>query len=240
MIGHCSGMGVSGLIRCFLAVLWIAAASPAVACKIALVLAVDVSGSVDKEEYRIQMQGLADGLRDGAVSEALVAGEGAVMVVHWSGSSRQEVAVPWTRVTGFEALEELASEIEAAPRSWRNFSTAIGEALLFSEAQFLQVPDCAKKVIDISGDGSSNEGIAPQRVRPQLKAAGIIVNALVIEGAEARMTEYFWENVILGEGAFVITANSYEEYPDRMRRKLLREIAKQISSLDAGADTGNL
>lgn len=204
-------------------------AGRAVACDVALVLAVDVSGSVDETEFRIQMQGLAEGLRDGAVSEALVAGEAAVMVLQWTGTSRQAVTVPWTQMTSFEALEGFAAKVAAAPRKWRNFSTAIGEALEFSRLQFAEAPDCKRRVIDISGDGSSNEGVTPREVRPGLEAAGIVVNALVIEGAEPGITEYFWENVILGEGAFVITANTYAEYPARMRRKLLREVAKQIS-----------
>ena len=204
---------------------------PATACEIALVLAVDVSGSVDHEEYRIQMQGLADGLRDGAVSEALVTAEAAVTVVHWTGSSRQAVAVPWTRITAFDGLEALAARIETAPRPWRNFSTAIGEALDYSLARFGAVADCDRRVIDISGDGSSNEGIAPRNIHPRLRAAGVTVNALVIEGAEPEMTEYFWENVITGGGAFVITANSYAEYPEKMRRKLVREVAKRVSLL---------
>jgi len=205
-------------------------ALPAGACEIALVLAIDVSGSVDDREYRIQMQGLAEGLRDGAVSEALVAGEAAVTVLHWTGTSRQEVVVPWTEITGFDVLEDFAAEVERAPRRWRNFSTAIGEALLFSAARFAGAPDCARRVIDISGDGTSNEGIPPAAALAGLREAGVVVNALVIEGAEPRLTEYFWENVILGPGAFVITANSYSEYPSRMRLKLLREVAKQVSN----------
>ncbi|MGR3314529.1 DUF1194 domain-containing protein [Roseovarius indicus] len=216
------------------------AAVPAAACDIALVLAVDVSGSVDRHEYSIQMQGLAEGLRDGAVSEALVAGEAAVMVMHWTGASRQEVVVPWTRMTGFDVLERFAGEVERAPRQWRNFSTAIGEALLFARDRLAEAPACGRRVIDISGDGSSNEGIAPGAVRGALLADGIVVNALVIEGAEPRMTEYFWENVILGPGAFVITANSYAEYPARMRRKLLREVAKQISARERAERPGRL
>lgn len=215
-------------------------AGAARACSIALILAVDVSGSVDRAEYHTQMQGLADGLRDSAVSEALVAGEAAVMILHWTGSSRQMVAVPWTRIESFEALEDFAVRAEAAPRIWRNFSTAIGEALLFAGAQFAEVADCERKVIDISGDGSSNEGIPPADVRARLHEKGVVVNALVIEGAEPGMTEYFWENVILGEGAFVITANTYAEYPARMRRKLLREVAKQISSVETVGREDNL
>lgn len=215
------------MIRAF--VLGLLLASPAPACEVALLLAVDVSGSVDREEYRTQMQGLADGLRDSAVSEALVAGEAMVSVVQWTGSSRQEVTVPWAHITSFEALDAFASQVETAPRRWRNFSTAIGEALDFSLSQFSAAAACKKRIIDISGDGSSNEGLLPREVHPRLRAAEITVNALVIEGAEPRMTEYFWENVITGPGAFVFTANSYDEYPARMRQKLLREVTKQLS-----------
>ena len=215
-------------------------AAPARGCDVALALAVDVSGSVDHEEYRIQMQGLAAGLRDGAVSEALVAGEAAVMVIQWTGSSRQQVVVPWTRITGFDVLEDFTTQIETAPRSWRNFSTAIGEALLFTQRQFASAPDCTRRVIDISGDGPSNEGVPPARIRQSLLRAGITVNALAIEGTEPKMTEYFWENVIGGPGAFVVTANSYADYPARMRRKLLREITKQISGIKAGSGRRDL
>ncbi len=210
------------------------AALPARACEVALVLAVDVSGSVDRGEYRTQMQGLADGLRDGAVSEALVAGEAALTVVHWTGTSRQNVAVPWAQITSFEALEQFAAAVETAPRRWRNYSTAIGEALIFAHDQFAAVAGCKRRIIDISGDGSSNEGIHPQAVHRRLREDEIIVNALVIEGAEADMTGYYWENVITGPGAFVITANSYADYPDRMRRKLQREVVKQVSHSHSG------
>ncbi|MCY4207840.1 MAG: DUF1194 domain-containing protein [Roseovarius sp.] len=230
--------GKSGLpLPCgiLLAVIWLSQfCMPAQACEVALVLAVDVSGSVDGHEYRTQMQGLADGLRDGTVSEALVVGEAAVTVIQWSGSTRQGVAVPWTRITGFEALEDFAAEVERAPRLWNRFMTAIGEALLFSADRFSQVEDCRRKVIDISGDGSSNVGVSPLQVRDEMLPAGIVVNALVIEGAEPMLKEYFHENVILGEGSFVIAANSYAEYPDRMRRKLMREVTKQLSSLRPG------
>ncbi len=210
------------------------------ACEIALVLAVDVSGSVDHEEYRIQMQGLAEGLRDGTVAEALVAGEAAVMVLQWTGASRQRVVTPWTRMTDFDVLEAFAVRVESTPRVWRNFSTAIGEALSFAAAQFANVPDCNRWVIDISGDGSSNEGVAPKEVHDVLAASNIVVNALVIEGAEPMITEYFWENVILGNGAFVITSNTYDEYPERMRRKLLREVTKQISGQRPDSQSPNL
>lgn len=202
------------------------------ACDLALVLAVDVSGSVDTEEFRIQMDGLAAGLRDGVVSEALVLARAQVMLVQWSGSSRQEVSIPWTEVADFEAIENLARAIETAPRPWRNYSTAIGEALEFGLQQFAAVPQCRRRIIDVSGDGPSNEGDSPTARHPQLAAADVVVNALAIEQSNPGLTAYFYENVIRGEGAFVVTANSFADYPDRIRRKLLREVARQTAALE--------
>ena len=201
----------------------------AAACDLALALAVDISGSVDPVEFDIQMQGLAAGLRDGVVAEALVRAEAAVIVVQWTGSSRQDITVPWTRIRSYEDAGALARQIELAPRKWRNFSTAIGEALDFTLAQFDEAPDCKRKVIDVSGDGPSNEGIEPLDMHPALRAADITVNALAIEENEADLTAYFWENLIRGEGAFVVTANRFEDYPDRIRQKLIRETTAQLS-----------
>ncbi len=173
--------------------------------------------------------GLAEALRDGIVSEALVRAEAAVMLVQWTGSSRQEVTLPWTRIRSFDDAEAFAQKIADAPRRWRNYSTAIGEALSFALDQFADAPACKRNVIDVSGVGPSNEGTEPLAVRAALRAAGITVNALAIEENEADLTAYFWENLILGEGAFVVTANRFSDYPDRIRMKLIRETTAQIS-----------
>ncbi len=199
------------------------------ACEVALVLAVDVSGSVDRQEYEIQMQGLAEALRDGSVSEAMVRMQARVALVQWTGESRQEVTLPWREISGFDDTDRLADEIAMAPRAWRHFSTAVGEALLTSAGLFAQVPDCRRRVIDLSGDGVSNEGPAPEILRPMLDREGIVVNALAIEGAEEDLTGYFFENVIWGPGAFVATAASHTEYPEKIRQKLLRELTKQTA-----------
>ena len=202
------------------------------ACDVALVLAVDVSGSVDSSEYRVQMDGLAEGLRDGVVSEALVRAKAAVTLVQWSGASRQATRIAWQRIESFEDIEALAARITTEPRIWRNFSTAIGEALMHSRQLFDDVPDCKRRVIDVSGDGVSNEGVDPSLQRRSLEAAGITVNALVIEtDPDVDLTGYFWENVITGAGAFVVTANGFTEYPDRIRQKLIRETTKQLASI---------
>lgn len=205
----------------------------ALACDLALALAVDVSGSVDSKEYRLQMDGLAAGLRDPIVSEALVRAQARVMLVHWSGSTRQVTSIPWTSISDFDDLENLAREIEISPRPWRNFSTAVGEALLHSGASFASVPECRRRVIDVSGDGPSNEGIAPVDVQHKLREWGITVNAIAIEATEPELTAWFFENVIRGEGAFVITARNFEEYPARIRKKLLREVVEQTADLEA-------
>lgn len=206
-------------------------ATPARACDLALVLAVDVSGSVDPAEYMIQMQGLAEALRDPVISEALVRGEAAVSLVQWTGSSRQDLTIPWMRLRDFDAVEAFAASVETTPRAWRMYSTAIGEALSFSAALFQAVPDCTRRVVDVSGDGVSNEGIEPDSLRPGLAALGVTVNALVIEPPDRDLVEYFHRNVITGPGAFAIRANGFAEYPERIRRKLLREVATPLSRL---------
>ncbi len=206
-------------------------ATQAYACDLALALAVDVSGSVDSSEYRIQMDGLAAGLRDPIVSEALVRGQARLKLVQWTGSSRQRTTIPWTHIDSFAALDSFASKVAADPRVWRNFSTAIGEALEVTVAGFDQVSDCKRHLIDLSGDGVSNEGVEPSELQGLLKDRGITVNAIAIEESEPDLTAYFFENVIVGEGAFVVSAAGFADYPERIRKKLLREVTQQTAGL---------
>lgn len=195
-------------------------------------LAVDVSGSVDPNEYRIQMDGLRAGLLDSSVATALVAGQSKLALMQWTGTSRQEVVIGWTTMRDDVDVLAFANQVAAAPRLWRNFSTAIGEAMLLSLPYFAQVPECQRRVIDISGDGPSNEGRSPRSVWPELQAAGVTVNALVIEASLPGLTAYFESDVIIGPGAFAATANTFDDYPEEIARKLLRELTKSIALLD--------
>lgn len=211
----------------------ILAAPAASACDIALMLAVDVSGSVDAREFRIQMDGLAAALTDRNVMAALVASEAEVALMQWTGTGRQSVVVNWTKITRADDVGAFAFQVSTAPRLWRDFSTAIGEAMTLAIPYFAVVDDCERFVIDISGDGISNEGAAPRDVWPALAAAGVTVNALVIEDTGFGLTDWFEANVITGAGAFAVTANSFDDYPEQIIRKLYRELTQPIAFSDS-------
>ena len=204
-------------------------APAASACDIALMLAVDVSGSVDGREYRIQMDGLAAALTDRSVMGALVASQAQIALMQWTGTGRQTVVINWTKITNTDDVHAFAFEVATVPRIWRDFSTAIGEALALAVPYFAIVDDCDRFVIDISGDGISNEGQAPRAVWPDLEAAGVTVNAMVIQDTGFDLTEWFESHVITGAGAFAVTANSFDEYPEQIIRKLYRELTTPIS-----------
>lgn len=199
-------------------------ATASAGCAVALALTVDVSGSINEEEYRLQMDGLAAALRDSSVVDSLISSEVALLLVQWSGASRQHVSVNWHRMENVKDVEDFAVAVSAAPRAWDQYSTAIGDALLFTAAHFGPVSDCEHKVIDVSGDGYSNEGANPLEVAQQLANEGFQINGLAIEGDEFELTEYYRHNIIAGEAAFVLTAKTYADYPRTIWRKLLAEL----------------
>lgn len=215
----------------FFSLLLTLAPSQSRACGLALVLAVDVSGSVDHREYKIQMEGLAAALRDGIVIEALLDQQAMITLIQWTGSSRQRQTLPWVQMLRDRDVADFAEAVEQNERVWRNFSTAIGEALGSAEVALAEVPHCRRKVIDVSGDGVSNEGVMPNTRHPALAEMGVTVNALAIETDNVDLTGWFYENLILGDGAFVMTADGFEDYPAQIKRKLQRETTKQLSAL---------
>lgn len=217
----------------------ILAAAPAAAsarCALALILALDVSGSVDAREWRLQSEGLAAAFRDPALIEAVLDLEGdlAVAVTQWTGASRQGVALVWRRLSAPADIAAFADALERMPRMWRHHSTAIGEALDHAVAFGRVAPEgCRRQVVDISGDGVSNEGGPPSEARLRALASGWTVNGLVIEGAAPPPLPHYREEVVIGPGAFVEVAASYDDFAPAMLRKLLREIRAdaRVSSL---------
>ncbi len=177
------------------------------------------------------MDGLAAALRNGIVADALIDQNAMVTLVQWTGSSRQRQTIAWSEMTDFRDVAAFATRIAEDGRVWRNFSTAIGEALMVSANSFGSVPHCKRRVIDVSGDGVSNEGAPPSQQRNRLRRDGITVNALAIETDATDLTAYFFENLITGEGAFVETAFGFEDYPAAILRKLQRETARAEASI---------
>lgn len=219
------------ILRCLLAPAALLLAMPlaARACDLALALAVDVSGSIDPVEYRFQMQGLASALEDPTIADALVEGQVALSVIQWSGTGEQVVTIPWRRMQSLPAVAGLAQEVRGASREWNNSKTAIGDLIGFAVSRFSTVPDCRRRVIDISGDGQNNDGSDPLGQRALAQGAGITINGLAIDRVGRSVTLYYRNYVIAGRDAFVHTATGYRDYPRAIRRKLIREILRPSS-----------
>jgi Ca-activated chloride channel family protein len=202
-------------------------AAPVAACETALVLAIDISGSIDAGEYALQVEGLAAALRDPAVVDALVQGQVALTVVHWSGVGAQAVALPWQRMLDAGAVARYAARTDALPRAFTASDTAVGEAISYAQAQFAAVSDCRRRVIDISGDGPENAGFTVGSARQIAQADGIEINAIAIEdmGNSAPISS-FYRRWVITRGGFVMTARGLGDYPRAIREKLLRELTK--------------
>ncbi|NNU81949.1 DUF1194 domain-containing protein [Halovulum dunhuangense] len=205
------------------------AAGPARACALALALVVDVSGSIDPGEYRFQADGLAEALVQPDVADALVQRQAALMVMQFSGAGDQAVMLSWQRMLSPQAVATFAENVAAMPRRWSGGKTAVGEAVTAAQAQFAAVADCPRRVIDISGDGMTNDGTGTIAPRAAARRAGVTINALAIDRMGASVTQFFRTQVITGRDAFVETARGYSDYPAAMRRKLYREIVVPAS-----------
>ncbi|MGF1502452.1 MAG: DUF1194 domain-containing protein [Paracoccaceae bacterium] len=196
------------------------------ACAVSLVFALDISASVDADEYRLQRDGLAAALLDPGVRQAIAAQEGGVafLAFEWSGRYQQDIMAGWSRIRSEAELEAFAGAIRAHSRRYSEFPTAIGYALGHAARLMQEAPPCARRVIDISGDGIGNEGFPPAAAYREFPFAGITVNGLVVAGADQEVVRYYQREIPHGEDAFVEVAAGFEEFGEAMRRKLLREL----------------
>jgi len=224
--------------RATLAILWsllagggfLGGGAPARALEVSLelILAVDCSSSVEPEEYTLQMQGIADAFRDPVVQQAIrgAAPNGiAVTLVQWSGASMHSQATDWMLVSNKDDAERAAQAIESAPRFMRWGATAIGEAISFSRVLFEENDfEGLRKVIDVSGDGISNQGTFPIFAREEAVKEGITINGLAILNDEPSLDHYYRQQVMAGPRSFVERAARFEDFGVAMRRKLIREI----------------
>jgi Protein of unknown function (DUF1194) len=205
-----------------------------------LVLAADVSRSVDEKEFKLQREGFAAAMVDPRVLRAMTGGPTgriAVIFVEWASEFEQRVVVDWAVIAGERDAEDVSQRMLAAPRSYWG-RTSISAAIEFSMAALGRSPfQSDRHVIDISGDGTNNSGIDVAAARDAAIARGVTINGLVILSDEPLPTNpththppgglkaYFENNVIGGPGAFVLEAESFETFGQSIISKLIKEIA---------------
>ncbi len=195
---------------------------------LAMVLAVDGSASVTYEEFGLIAGGMAAALRDPTVVAGL-AGKSVLSLLLWSGAGQQDILTDWTRIGSEADLRAFAEEVENMPRTVKAGSTAIGEALLASLTLLAHVPAIPKRsIVNVIGDGRSNDGIAPGPIRDRMAAADITINGLCILHEEPDLVTSYTNEVIGGPGAFAVTCRDYADFTEAMRQKLTREIGGQI------------
>ncbi len=210
---------------------------PGIEVDVKLVLMVDVSLSMDTMEQKTQREGYVSAFRDPLILEAIrggLNGRIAVTYVEWSGDNEQTVVVPWMLIDGTESAADFTGKLERAPIS-RLRRTSISSALLFGarlidDSGFV----AARAVIDMSGDGSNNEGPPMAQARTAMQERGIVVNGLPLmidrvtspgRPGEPTLEDYYEHCVIAGAGSFIIPVRTMEEFRDALKTKLVLEIA---------------
>jgi hypothetical protein len=205
-----------------------------------IVLAADVSRSIDDGEFQLQRKGYAAAVIDPRVLRAIAAGPHhgiAITFVEWAGPDEQHVVVDWTVVRDEEAADGIAATMRSAPRSFVG-RTAIGAAIDYGMRRLAAAPATARRrIIDISGDGNSNSGRPVTEARDAAVTAGATINGLAIINNSAGpgysfhthppggLPKYYRDNVIGGPGSFLLQVEDFKTFSEAMSRKLVAEIA---------------
>lgn len=200
-----------------------------------LVLAVDVSWSMDADEQALQRAGYAAAFRDEAVRRAIVQGvHGRIAVTYfeWAGTGLQDIVAPWTLIEDAAGAEAFASALDAAPPG-RMSRTSISGALAAGQTMFAGNGfEGERRVIDVSGDGPNNQGRPVTDARDETVARGITVNGLPLELKEPDLrygirdiATYYEDCVIGGPNAFIVTVRDPNDFARAIRQKLILEIA---------------
>lgn len=205
-----------------------------------LVLAADVSRSVDATKFKLQRDGYAAALTHPRVIAAIqstVSSRIAICYVEWSGAGAQAVLVDWTAVGSKDEAEAFAARVLASPRLFME-RTAIGAAIDYAATLFDKSPFLSdRRVIDVSGDGTNNSGRDVVAARAEALAKGIVINGLAILSdvplafnpqhthPPGGLLKYYEDNVIGGPGAFALAAENHTAFPQLIINKLVKEIA---------------
>jgi hypothetical protein len=217
-----------------------------------LILAVDVSRSIDDEEAALQREGYAEAFRHPAVINAIQSNANrriAVAYVEWAGTQYQKLTIPWMIVSDAASGERYANIIMNQPRVSERW-TSISGAIDFSMRVFALSPyKGTRRVIDISGDGVNNNGRPSSQARDEALAAGVTINGLVIMNdrptpgfseyfSQPALDVFYREQVVGGPGAFVIAIEDFSTFAYAIRNKLIREIASVDGEIGLAAATG--
>ena len=205
-----------------------------------LVLAADVSRSVDDVKFKLQRDGYAAAITDPRVVRAMTGGPNgriALVFVEWASEWEQKIVIDWTVIAGAHDAQAVSSRMRDADRSYRG-RTSISAAIDFSMMLLARSPFQAnRRVIDVSGDGTNNSGRDVVAARDEAIAKGVTINGLVILSEvplatnpshthpPGGLTAYYENNVIGGPGAFVVEAESFGAFGQLIISKLVREIA---------------
>jgi Protein of unknown function (DUF1194) len=230
------------LLGCFVLFL-LAIGPPARAAEtvdLLLVLAADVSRSVDAQKFQLQREGYAAAVANPRVLDAIRSGRQgriAVLFAEWSGFGNQKVVIDWTPIDGPKAAQAFGDRLLESPRSFAD-RTSISGGIDFAVAQFAHAPFASERhTIDVSGDGTNNAGRDVSQARDEALALGITINGLVIlsetplpwnpehTNPPGGLAYYYRENVVGGPGAFVLEAKDFNSFGQAIIKKLIAEIA---------------
>jgi hypothetical protein len=205
-----------------------------------LVLASDVSRSVDTRKFELQRQGYAAALSNPRVIEAIRSGPHgkiAICFVEWSGQTSQKVVIDWTIVSDAASARKIGDQMLELPRTFAD-RTSISAGIDFSVSQLERAPlRAGRRTIDVSGDGTNNSGREVGQARDDALAKGITINGLVIlsdsplpwnpehTNPPGGLGEYYRKNVIGGPGAFVMVAENHDSFGQAIAKKMIAEIA---------------
>lgn len=198
-----------------------------------LLLLTDVSGSVDTTEYDLQKQGYVSAFQSAAVQNAILGSAGGSIAVaygEWSGANQQSLQVSWTIIDSVAAANAFAAAINNSTRAFSG-ATAPGSALNWGVSSavgmFTNTIDSTRQVIDVSGDGSQNDGATTSTARDAALAAGVdAINGLPILGSEANLLAWYQNNIQGGAGSFTLAANSFADFQTAIESKLVKEISQ--------------
>jgi Protein of unknown function (DUF1194) len=233
------------LFRCVLAlaalaVIGTAVASAAEQVDLLLVLASDVSRSVDHPKFLLQREGYAAAVADPHVLDAIKSGPHqriALCFVEWSGFGAQKLVIDWTMIDGAPTARKFGDQLIELPRSFAD-RTSISGGIEFAVAQLEHAPfEAPRRTIDVSGDGTNNAGRDVKLARDEALAKGIVINGLVIlsdrpvpwnaehTNPPGGLDKYYQDNVVGGPGAFVLVAENFNSFGRAIIKKLIAEIA---------------